>query len=135
MYSPTLERTINGWTLLADTLVVPHTEAGYDRLVSLLDELIDTIGENEDHPLVGLMETVGVLVENYEERHLPEPEGDPLTTLRFLMVEHSLEIDELPEIGHEEQVRQVLAGTVALTMPQIRLLAQRFHVSPSTFYE
>lgn len=51
MYSPTLERTINGWTLLADTLVVPHTEAGYDRLVSLLDELIDTIGENEDHPL------------------------------------------------------------------------------------
>lgn len=124
---------MNGWVPLADTRVVPHTEAAYERLVSLLDELIDTIGENEDHPLVGLMETVGVLVESYEDRHLPEPEGDPLTTLHFLMLEHHLGVDALPEIGNEEQVRQVLAGAVALTMPQIRLLAQRFHVSPSTF--
>jgi len=124
---------MNGWVPLADTRVVPHTEAAYERLVSLLDELIDTIGENEDHPLVGLMETVGVLVESYEDRHLPEPEGDPLTTLHFLMLEHHLGVDALPEIGNKEQVRQVLAGAVALTMPQIRLLAQRFHVSPSTF--
>lgn len=68
MYSPTLERTINGWTLLADTLVVPHTEAGYARLVTMVDELIDTIGEDEDHPLAGLMGTVGVDV----NRIIPE---------------------------------------------------------------
>ena len=133
MYSPTLERTINGWTPLADTLVVPHTEAEYQRLVTMLDELIDTVGENEDHPLAGLMETVGVLVENYEDRHILEPEGDPLTTLRFLMAEHSIDASELTEIGGEGVVHQILDGAVTLTIPQIRLLAQRFHVSPATF--
>jgi HTH-type transcriptional regulator/antitoxin HigA len=130
---PTVERTINGWTPLADTLIVPHTEAEHERLVAMLDELIDTVGEDEDHLLAGLMETVGVLVENYEDRHIPEPEGDPLTTLRLLMDEHGIEASALTEIGSERAVRQILDGTAALTMPQIRLLAQRFHVSPATF--
>jgi len=34
----------------------------------MVDELIDTVGENEDHPLAGLMETVGVDV----NRVIPE---------------------------------------------------------------
>lgn len=109
------------------------TLAEYERLVAMLDELIDTVGENEDHPLSGLMETVGVLVENYEDRHIPEPVGDPLTTLRLLMDEHGIDASALTEIGNERAVRQILDGTAALTMPQIRLLAQRFHVSPATF--
>lgn len=127
------ESTINGGTPLADILVVPHTEAEYERLVAMLDELIDTVGEDEEHPLAGLMETVGVLVENYEDQHVPEPVGDPLTTLRLLMAEHGVGANDLPEVGNEDQVQQILAGTTELTMSQVRLLAQRFHVSPATF--
>ena len=37
-----------------------------------LDALIDTVGENETHPLASLMEVVGVLIENYEDKHVPE---------------------------------------------------------------
>jgi len=51
---------------------VPHTEEEYQRLVAVLDVLIDEVGEEETHPLASLMEVVGVLIEHYEEEHVPE---------------------------------------------------------------
>ncbi|MGI8500265.1 MAG: hypothetical protein ACR2LR_03890 [Hassallia sp.] len=53
---------------------VPHTEEEYDRLVEMLDRLIDQVGEDESHPLASLMEVIGVLIENYETEHIPELE-------------------------------------------------------------
>ena len=47
--------------------LVPHTEADYQRLVAMLDELIDTVGEAEHHPHAGLMEILGALIESYDE--------------------------------------------------------------------
>ena len=46
-----VSKTVNAWSSLADTVFVPHTEAEYDRLVSLLDRLVDEVGEDESHPL------------------------------------------------------------------------------------
>ena len=40
--------------------------------VALHDALIDEVGEEETHPLASLMEVVGVLIERYEEEHVPE---------------------------------------------------------------
>jgi len=51
---------------------VPHTEEDYQHLVAFLDRLIDEVGEDESHPLASLMEIVGVLIEGYEDRHVPE---------------------------------------------------------------
>ena len=51
---------------------VPHTDEEYQRLVAFLDALIDEVGEEETHPLTSLMEVVGVLIERYEEEHVPE---------------------------------------------------------------
>lgn len=59
------------WPLLTDVVFVPHTETDYQRLVAVLDTLIDVVGENEDHPLAPLMEVVGVLIEKYEDEHVP----------------------------------------------------------------
>ena len=44
----------------------------YDRLVLLLDDLIDEVGEQEDHPLASMMEVIGLLVEKYEDESVPE---------------------------------------------------------------
>ncbi|MBE9234444.1 hypothetical protein IQ231_23090, partial [Cuspidothrix issatschenkoi LEGE 03284] len=44
----------------------------YEHLVNILDTLIDQIGEDETHPLASLMEVIGVLIENYENEHIPE---------------------------------------------------------------
>ncbi len=57
----------------ADQVVfVPHSESEYQRLVRLLDTLIDVVGENEHHPLASLMEAIGVLIEKYEDEHVPK---------------------------------------------------------------
>ena len=67
-----LSKTVNAWSSLAGTVFVPHTEEEYRRLVSLLDSLIDEVGEDESHPLASLMEIIGVLIEKYEAEHVPE---------------------------------------------------------------
>ena len=67
-----ITQTLDNWRPLADTLYVPHTEAEYNSLVALLDELVDEIGEDEAHPLASLMEVVGVLIEKYEDDNVPE---------------------------------------------------------------
>ncbi|MDI6794255.1 MAG: hypothetical protein QME81_15565 [bacterium] len=60
------------WPMLSPVVFFPHTESEYQRLVALLDKLIDIVGENENHPLASLMEVVGVLIEKYEDEHVPE---------------------------------------------------------------
>lgn len=67
-----VNKTVNAWSSLADTVFVPHSEEEYGRLVSLLDTLIDEVGEDESHPLASLLEIVGVLVEKFETEHVPE---------------------------------------------------------------
>lgn len=38
----------------------------------MLDSLIDEVGEDETHPLASFMEIIGVLIEKYENEHIPE---------------------------------------------------------------
>ena len=60
------------WPVLNPVVFVPHEESEYQRLVAVLDDLIDVVGEDEDHPLASMMEVIGVLIERYEEEHIPE---------------------------------------------------------------
>ena len=59
---------------MKQSLLIPHTEEEYKKLVNFLDDLIDEVGENETHPLASLMEIVGVLIESYEDKNVPELE-------------------------------------------------------------
>ncbi|HLP91087.1 MAG TPA: hypothetical protein VK184_21215 [Nostocaceae cyanobacterium] len=69
------EQTINAWSSIAENVFVPHTQQEYEHLIEILDSLIDQIGEDETHPLASLMEVIGVLIENYENEHIPELEN------------------------------------------------------------
>src|SRR5215212_8645771 len=64
-------KTEAAWSSLAGKVYVPHSEEEYHRLVALLDSFIDEVGEDESHPLASLMEVVGVLIEKYEDEHVP----------------------------------------------------------------
>ena len=61
------------WQKLAPSVIVPYTDDDYWQVVSVLDSLIDVVGEDEDHPLASLMDVIGVLIEKYENEHVPEP--------------------------------------------------------------
>ena len=67
-----IEQATSHWTEVSKILYFPHTEKEYEEAVHLLDNLIDTIGEDETHPLASLMEVLGVLIEKYEDEHVPE---------------------------------------------------------------
>jgi HTH-type transcriptional regulator / antitoxin HigA len=68
----TIERLLQIWPKLAEVVFVPYTQVEYNRLVAMLDELIDEVGENEAHPLASLMDIIGVLIEHYENVNVPE---------------------------------------------------------------
>jgi HTH-type transcriptional regulator / antitoxin HigA len=122
----------NHWAILRPFLAI-HNEREYDSAVKRLNSLLDEIGTNTRHPLYGLLDTLGTLIHVYEEKHHPLPESDGASMLRFLMEEHGLTQSDLPEIGSQGVVSEVLNGKRELNVRQIRALAQRFHVSPGVF--
>lgn len=73
------QTAVTHWPEMAKVVFVSHTEAEYRRLVALLDDLIDEVGEDENHPLASLMEILGVLIERYEAEHVPELSGQDET--------------------------------------------------------
>lgn len=72
MVSKDVERAEQVWSSIDSVLFVPHSDAEYERLVGILDQLIDIVGEDETHPLASLMEIIGVLIEKYEDENVPE---------------------------------------------------------------
>ena len=53
-----LQQVEYAWSTVARVVFVPQNETDYQRLVAVLDTLIDTVGEDETHPLTSLMNVV-----------------------------------------------------------------------------
>jgi HTH-type transcriptional regulator / antitoxin HigA len=120
------------WTAISPLLSI-RNEHEYDLAMERLNRLLDEVGADEGHPLYTLLDTLGTLLHTYEEQHHPMPECSGVDVLRFLMEEHSLTQSDLPEIGSQGVVSDILRGKRELNVRQIRALAKRFHVSPAVF--
>jgi HTH-type transcriptional regulator / antitoxin HigA len=120
------------WANISPLLVI-RNEKDYDAAVKRLNELLDEIGTNEKHPLYTLLDTLGTLVHAYEEEHYPISEASGVDVLRFLMEEHGLTQSNLPEVGSQGVVSEILNGKRELNVRQIRALAGRFKVSAAVF--
>ncbi len=59
----------------------------------------------------------------------------PRELLRFLMEQHGLTQSDLPEVGNQSVVSQVLSGKRQLTARHIALLSSRFGVSADAFID
>jgi HTH-type transcriptional regulator/antitoxin HigA len=114
-------------------LGVLRSEKEYRKAIAILDEILDEIGEKEAHPLADLAEALGLFIHSYEEVHAKIPEATGLEVLKSLMEEHGLRQSDLPEIGSQGVVSEVLSGTRELNVRQLRRLAKRFGVSPAVF--
>jgi HTH-type transcriptional regulator/antitoxin HigA len=128
-----LKEIVKVWPYIQPIFSVPHNEKGYNRLVNLLDDLVDEVGNNENHSLASLMETIGSLIETYESQNVDEVEGNPINALCSLMDEHGLKQSDLSEIGSQGVVSEILSGKRQLNVRQIKMLSKRFKVSPSVF--
>ena len=71
MSAAELAKVIEAWPPISREVRVPRTKGEYEGLVEFLDSLTDEVGEDENHPLASLMDVVGVLIEKYEDDHVP----------------------------------------------------------------
>ena len=128
-----VKQAADHWHFVAPVLRKPKTEADYDALVAALDELLDLMGEDETHPVTSLVDIIGDWIEAYDEEHRPIPVASVVDVLRSFMREHGLTQSDLPGIGAQSVVSEILSGKRQLNLRQIRWLAERFGVSVETF--
>lgn len=129
-----LDAALVHWSYIAPLLTPATNEAEYQSLVESLDAILDAGGADERHPLSGLASMVGELVNAWEKEHYPMPdEMSAAEVLRFLMDQHGLRQSDLPEIGNQAKVSELLAGKRRINARQARVLATRFGVDVGLF--
>lgn len=128
-----ISQAVAHWPFVAPLLRPPRTDAEYDALVASVDELLCLIQDDEDHPLVSLMTHLGGLIEQYDQAHRSRPKASGEEVLRYLMDEHRLNQSDLPELGTQSVVSELLAGKRKLNLRQIRFLVGRFCVPAEAF--
>lgn len=109
------------------------SETHYDRLVDVMNALMDAGAANEAHPLAALLATIGGLVSDYEQTRYQAESVSGVGMLTFLMSQHGLRQSDLPEVGSQGVVSEILSGKRALNVRQIQALGERFSVAPAVF--
>lgn len=130
-----LTQAIKHWKHVAPIVAYPKNEQQYEQLVSQLDELLDIVQNNEKHSLMGLIDVLSHLISHYEEQNHNATKITGIDALKFLMESHELSQSDLPEIGSQGVVSEILRGKRQLNVRQIKMLANRFEVDPSTFID
>ena len=101
-------------------------QAALRRVEKLMGAKPGTAGADELDVLVDL-------VEAYERRHCALPRAGGAEVLRHLLESNGLTQSDIPEVGTQAGISLVLSGKRQLTIRQIKALAARFHVNPSSF--
>ena len=109
------------------------SETDYRKAVAALEELLDAGGADERHPLAGLVEALGEVIESYEARAHRMPGTSPRDALAFLMQEHELKQIDLADIAGQGTVSAILAGKRGISKRLAVRLAERFGVSAAVF--
>lgn len=120
------------WTAVNDALGLAtpiRDEAHYAELLAFVEECFDRFGNNESHPVFGLVSLVADRIRDYEDRVHPWPDSaTPGTLLAYLIEEHGLKQSDLPEVGPQSVVSEILAGKRAPNLRQVKALSRRFRV-------
>jgi HTH-type transcriptional regulator / antitoxin HigA len=103
------------------------TEADYRVALKRLEEIFDA---NMGTPESDELEILGLMVDDYENKHYLIEAPDPIEAIKIRMEEMQLkQVDLIPEIGGKSRVSEVLNRKRRLTVDMIRKLATRLHLS------
>lgn len=132
--SALIKQASEHWRYVAPLLTKPTNEDDYDALAEALDELLGMVGDDEAHPLASLASHVGDMLEAYDEAKRPMPKGSGVEVLRYLMHEHGLGQGDLPEVGTQSVISEILGGKRQFNVRHIRALSERFGVPVEVFF-
>lgn len=130
-----LTQIIKYWKYVSPIVKYPKNQKEFTQLTARLDELLDVVGNDEKHPLMGLVDVMSHLIEHYEQEHILAPKTKGIDALKFLMQQHALHQSDLSEIGSQGVISEILNNKRRLNLRQIKLLSKRFSVDPSTFMD
>ncbi len=122
-----LDAALAHWSYVAPLLTPAKTKADYRALVASLDAILDAGGANEAHPLASLAAMLGEWVAVWEREHVPMPEAmTAAEALAYFMARDGLRQSDLPEIGNQAKVSEMLSGKREINLRQAKALAERF---------
>lgn len=130
-----LEEATKHWKYVAPILVYPKNDREYDLLVARLDQLLDIVGDDENHHLMSLIDTVSTIIAAYDEKKFQISPVKGIYAIKYLMELHQLSQADLHDIGSQGVISELLNGKRKLNVRQITLLAKLFHVNPATFID
>lgn len=105
------------------------TEKDYREALKRLEEIFEAkLGTPESDEL----DILGLMVDDYENRHYPIEAPDPIEAIKIRMEEmHLKQVDLVSEIGGKSRVSEILNRKRRLTVEMIRKLATRLNLSPN----
>jgi HTH-type transcriptional regulator / antitoxin HigA len=110
-----------------------RTQRDYKRAMTLIDMLVDEIGEDESHPLADLLDHLSSLVVAYESANVEVPDAHPREVLRFLMEQHGLSQSDLKDCAPQSRISEILNGRRDISKELAKVLAKRFGVGVGVF--
>lgn len=121
------------WAHVQPHLAPIQDEDDYERRVVFMDRLLSRATDMETDPRAQLASRIAEAIEAYDEANRPLPQADGREVLAYLMAEHSLTQSDVPEVGGQSVVSEVLNGKRALNWRQVQALADRFNLSTDAF--
>jgi HTH-type transcriptional regulator/antitoxin HigA len=110
-----------------------RTEEEYDHTVSLMNYLLDMVGDQENHTLSGLLDLVGELVADYDTNHFAIEASEPKEVLRYLIESRGLKQGDLADVVPQSNLSAILAGKRKISATLAGKLAKFFSISPAVF--
>ena len=104
------------------------SETDYNNALKRLETIFDApIGSPESDEA----DILGLLIDDYEQRHYPIEAPDPIEAIKIRMEEMQLkQVDLVKEIGGKSRVSEILNKKRKLTVGMIRKLTKKLNLSP-----
>lgn len=107
-----------------------RTKKEYKAALKKIDELIDCPENSEEE---NYLEVLSILVEDYERRHYPVADIDPVEVIKYRMEEMGLKNTDLAEyLGGRSRVSEILNRKRKLTVDMIRVLHKKLNLPAET---
>jgi len=132
------EKTDSEFHLPLSVFKRPSNQEEYDWLESVLDELIDEVRDNENHPLAVAMQVIGDNLEDFDNKNYAPIGGNVsnIDLVRYLMTKnHLVQKDMVDIFSNQGNVSKFLNGERNLSNSQILKLVRRFNISADAFFK
>ena len=111
------------------------TKRQHQIAVKVMEYLIDIVNDNPKHQLNGLLEILEIMVEDYDRIHNQIPTISAAERLKNLMAEHNLKQSDLPEIGSQGVISEIISGKRRINRRQSAFMAKRFNLPENLFLD